>query len=115
MKDPTLIPIVGHLDNIEKGGESVLLTFNLFINTHDQQDTRNTNFILEAQMGKPPTFSITTKLYLQIVCKYQLAGEFNPQVSQLQLKDDTTLWIMPATIDKDATTPFLPATTGRRL
>ena len=63
---------------------------------------------MESQLGKPQTLSITAKLYLQY-CKLQLVGYFKPQVSQLQLKDATTPWFL------SATTPFLPATTGRRL
>ena len=49
------------------------------------------------------------------VCKLSLAGDKNPQVSQLQLKDATTPWFFPAPTNKDATTPYLPATIGRRL
>ena len=58
---------------------------------------------MESQLGKPPILPIAAKLYLQIVydCYYK-QGCYNTLV-------------LPATIDKDATTPYLPATTGRKI
>ena len=60
---------------------------------------------MEAQLGKPQTLSITTKLYLQFFCKLKLVGDTNPQVFPLQLKNATTPWFPPSPTDKYATTP----------
>ena len=48
-------------------------TFNLLINTHDQQKQIEHKSIVEAQLGKPPILPITAKVYLQIVfsCYYR--------------------------------------------
>ena len=59
------------------------------------------NIIMESQLGKPPTLFITAKLYLHIFCENQLVGCTNNQIFQLQLKD--------------APTPCLPTTNGRRI
>ena len=72
VKDPPLIPIVGMLDNTERGGESILITFNnlkpllTYPLKHRINKIHITTFIKESQLGKPQTLSITTKLYLQL-------------------------------------------------
>ena len=60
---------------------------------------------MESQLGKPPTLCITTKLYLQIVCKHQLVGCTNTQVFYATTKGCTNT-LFTRNNWKEAMTPY---------
>ena len=72
---------------------------------------------MEAQLGKPSILSI---LQNYIYNKFMPATRDRDATTPWFLpattnNDATTPWFLPATTDKDGTIPYLPSTTGRRL
>ena len=126
VKQPALIPIVGILDDTKRGVSELVLinfnnktTFNLFINTHDQQEHTEHKFIMEAQLIKPLILPINAKLYftnsfslllqtrmvLHPIYQQLMEAGYNPLVYQLLLKG---CFYTPFTINywKGDTTPL---------
>ena len=71
------------------------------------QTSKNTKFYRENLKEKTTkSNSLIRRILQNCLCKHKIAGDTNPQVSHLQLKDAPTPYFIPTPKNKDASMPY---------
>ena len=70
---------------------------------------------MEAHLGKTQKLSITAKLYLQLFLQDTTCWRHQSSIFSTTTEGCYNTLVFVAPIDKDATTPYFPATTRRML